>query len=114
MRPGFAGKLATDWGAHAWKGNTQNCTTPKGSERTQGPLPSFSVSKVQFKAYEAADALGFKGNVTDCLRAAAYDFAARLIAPETLSGPGIRDYRPHVRGRTRTNRRVDGVTPSRS
>jgi hypothetical protein len=51
----------------------------KASERKSQYIP-FLVSKAQLKAYKAAADEGFKGNVSDVLRAAADALAAQLVA----------------------------------
>jgi hypothetical protein len=49
----------------------------KASERKSRFL-SFGVDKAELKAYQSAAAIGFNGNVSDFLRAAADALAAQL------------------------------------
>jgi hypothetical protein len=51
------------------------------SERKDQYIP-FLVSRAQLKAYKAAAAIGFRGNVADFIRAACDDLAARIAATE--------------------------------
>jgi hypothetical protein len=53
----------------------------KAAGRKDQYIP-FLVSRAQLKAYKAAAVIGFKGNLSDFLRAAAHDLAARLAANE--------------------------------
>lgn len=51
---------------------------PKKASERKGRFLSFGVDKAQLKAYKAAAEKGFKGNVSDFLRAAANALAAQL------------------------------------
>jgi hypothetical protein len=54
---------------------------PKPKSVRKSRFLSFGVDKGQLKSYREAAALGFKGNVSDFLRAAADALAAQLKPP---------------------------------
>jgi hypothetical protein len=55
---------------------------PKRASERKGRILSFGVDKSRLKAYQDAAAIGFEGEISDFLRAAADDLAGRLLATE--------------------------------
>jgi hypothetical protein len=55
---------------------------PTGASERKDQYIPFLVSRAQLKAYKAAAAIGFQGNVPDFIRAACDDLAARIAATE--------------------------------
>jgi hypothetical protein len=56
---------------------------PKRPSERKSTYVNVPVEKSRLKAYQAAAKVGFKGVVTDFIRAACDDLAARLTATET-------------------------------
>jgi hypothetical protein len=61
---------------------------PKKASERKSRFLSFGVNKSRLKAYQDAAAKGFKGNVSDFLRAAADALAAQLERDKPPESPG--------------------------